>query len=78
MPTVNITGPYRFFFYSSDCDEPRHIHVRRDRAEAKFWLDGTTLAFNEGFSARDLRQIRRLVIEHEGQLVTAWEEHCGS
>jgi hypothetical protein len=28
MPTVrNLPGPYRFFFYSFDCNEPEHVHV---------------------------------------------------
>ena len=32
MPTIRgIPGPYRFFFYSFDCNEPKHVHVRRER-----------------------------------------------
>ncbi len=38
MPTVKIIGPYRFFFYSGDGDEPPHIHVERDNYTAKFWF----------------------------------------
>jgi hypothetical protein len=31
MPTIkNISGPYRFFFYSFDCNEPVHVHIQRD------------------------------------------------
>jgi hypothetical protein len=33
-----IPGPSWFFFYSFDCNEPMHVHVRRDRQQAKFWL----------------------------------------
>ena len=34
MPTVkNISGRYRFFFYSFDCDEPEHVHVQRENVE---------------------------------------------
>ena len=51
MPTVKgIPGPYRLFFYSFDCDEPRHVHVRRERMVCKFWLEPIVLSFNEGFS----------------------------
>ena len=71
-------SPIAFFFYSSDCDEAKHVHVRRDAMEAKLWLDDVTLAYNDGFNARDLRQVRRLVIAHRDRLVAAWEEHCGS
>ncbi|MDA0768650.1 MAG: DUF4160 domain-containing protein [Chloroflexi bacterium] len=39
MPTVSgNSGPYRFFFYSFDCIEPPHVHVRRDKMTCKFWL----------------------------------------
>lgn len=45
---------------------------------AKFWLDDeTTLAQNDGFPARDLRQIRRLVKRHRTAILAAWSEHCG-
>jgi hypothetical protein len=39
MPTTLRTGPYRFYFYSYDCGEPRHTHVDRENKSAKFWLD---------------------------------------
>ena len=39
MPTVLRVGPYRFFFYAGDRDEPPHVHIERDDKLAKFWLD---------------------------------------
>lgn len=39
MPTSLRIGAYRFYFYSYDCNEPRHTHVDRDENMAKFWLD---------------------------------------
>jgi hypothetical protein len=31
MPSIkNIPGPYRFFFYSFDCNEPKHVHAQRE------------------------------------------------
>jgi len=44
MPTVLEDGPYRFIFFSSDKDEPPHIHVTRERCIARFWLDPVALA----------------------------------
>lgn len=59
MPTVrDIPGPYRFFFYSFDCKEPKHVHVERDRSNCKFWLDPLVLARNHGFAPHELNQIR--------------------
>jgi hypothetical protein len=43
MPTVLQGGPYRFFFYAGDRDEPPHIHVERHRSSAKFWLNPVRL-----------------------------------
>ena len=43
MPTVFKNGPYRFFFYSNDRDEPIHVHVEREDMTAKFWLDPVRL-----------------------------------
>jgi hypothetical protein len=49
MPTALRAGPYRFYFYSYDCAEPRHMHVDRDDRSAKVWLDpDVTVAANHG------------------------------
>jgi hypothetical protein len=59
MPRVkDIAGPYRLFFYSFDCNEPKHVHVRRERMVCKFWLEPLELCSNHGFSARELTFIR--------------------
>jgi hypothetical protein len=73
---ANIPGPYWFFFYSFDCGEPIHVHVRRDRNEAKFWLGPVTLAWNHGFTPRELNEIRRIIIGNEDRIREAWDEHC--
>lgn len=45
MPTIkDIFGPYRFFFYSFDCNEPKHVHVQRERMVCKFWLEPVALS----------------------------------
>ena len=38
MPKALKDGPYRFFFWSRENNEPPHVHVRRERFEAKFWI----------------------------------------
>ncbi len=58
VPTVrNVSGPYRLFFYSFDCNEPKHVHVRRERMVCKFWLAPVALSFNEGFSPAELNRM---------------------
>jgi hypothetical protein len=78
MPSVRgIPGAYRYFFYSFDCNEPPHVHVKRESMTCKFWLAPVDFAGNDGFSAHELMQIRRLLLSHESLLLEAWNEHCG-
>jgi hypothetical protein len=81
MPTVLRSGPYRFYFYSHEPNEPPHVHVDRDDASAKFWLDPVGLARNLGFSGHELRSIERIVREHQPELMEAWNgwfaDHAG-
>jgi hypothetical protein len=52
MPTVKgILGPYRFYFYSFDCNE--HVHAQRETMICKFWLNPISLSQNEGYSPKD-------------------------
>ena len=75
MPTVLHEGPYSFVFFSSDRGEPAHIHVKRDRLIAKFWLDPISLAKNRGFKEHELNQILHLVVKHQQTFVEAWHEY---
>lgn len=74
MPTVLRSGPYRFYFYAGDQSEPPHIHVGRDEAEAKFWLDPVRLERSHGFAAKEINKIEKLVVENEQQLLDSWNE----
>ncbi|MBI2876709.1 MAG: DUF4160 domain-containing protein [Candidatus Tectomicrobia bacterium] len=78
MPTISgIPGPYRFFFYSFDCNEPKHVHVRRESMTCKFWLETVALSTNNGFSPRELNQIRKIILDNLNPILEAWDEHCG-
>jgi hypothetical protein len=77
MPTVRgIPGPHRYFFYSIDCNEPAHVHVRRDDVECKFWLDPVLLADNYGMRAHELARVRDSILNHYSAILEAWREHC--
>jgi hypothetical protein len=78
MPRIpGITGPHRFYFYSFDCNEPPHVHVRCERKTCKFWLQPVSLAYNNGFSPKDLNRIREVTVDHLAEILEAWNEHCG-
>jgi Domain of unknown function (DUF4160) len=64
MPTVLRVGPYRFFFYSADRGEPRHVHAERESNRAKFWIDPVRLAESGGFGRAEIRRLEMLVKEH--------------
>lgn len=77
MPTALRIGPYRFYFYSYDCREPRHMHVDRGPLSAKLWLDpDVRIADNVGYSRRELREIERIAREHVEELRNAWDTFC--
>lgn len=75
MPTVLRIGTFRFHFYSDERSEPAHIHVRTSDGECKFWLDPVVLARNRGLAPHTLRQIERLVFEHQAYLKDKYDEY---
>lgn len=77
MPTVkSIPGPYRLLFYSFDCNEPKHVHIQREKLICKFWLEPISLGKNSGFSPKELNSIRRIVEANLTEILEAWHEHC--
>jgi hypothetical protein len=78
VPTVkNISGPYRLFFYSFDCNEPEHVHVQKENMVCKFWLEPVVLTKNYGFSPRELNIIRKMIQHNRTKIMEAWNEHYG-
>lgn len=77
MPTVLRRGPYRFYFFSHEPNEPPHVHVDRDQQSAKFWLEPVGLAQNLGFRAHELTAIERVIRENLSVLLEAWYGHLG-
>ena len=75
MPTVLRDGPYRFFFYSSDRDEPHHIHVERDNNVAKFWLDPIRMEKSGNLRSSEIRDIERVLVENQRRLLESWDAY---
>jgi hypothetical protein len=78
MPTVLRLGPYRFYFYSHEPNEPPHVHVDRGSESAKFWLEPVSLARNIGFSAKELGDLMRLVRDNREHLSECWYAFFGT
>jgi hypothetical protein len=77
MPTVLRIGPYRFFFYAGDRNEPPHIHIERDENTAKFWLDPVRLQHSGGFGRTEISRVQGLVKENQERLLRSWDEYFG-
>ena len=75
MPTVLKSGPYRFYFYAGDREEPQHVHVERDDRIAKFWLNPIRLQSSGGFSRVEIARIEKLVNNHRIELMEGWNEY---
>jgi hypothetical protein len=75
MPTVLINGPYRFFFYEGDREEPPHIHVERENCEAKFWLEPVRLEKSFGFGRKEVVKIEKLVEIKREELLRRWHAY---
>lgn len=78
MPAVLRSGPYRFYFYSHEPNEPPHVHVDRDDDSAKFWLQPIALARNLGFSGHELRDIEQIIRDNQQELLEAWNAWFGN
>lgn len=75
MPTILKSGKYRFFFFSNEGAEPRHIHVESDDKYAKFWLDPIDLARSVGYKESELGEIRELIQENIHLLKAKWDAY---
>jgi hypothetical protein len=76
MPTVLRQDGFRFFFYSNENDEPAHVHVEKGDAEGKIWLmPKTEIAYLNGFSSSEVKQIAVIVFEFSEQFKTKWNGH---
>jgi hypothetical protein len=78
MPTILRIGPYKFYFYSHEPNEPPHVHVDRDNVSAKFWLQTVQLARNVGFSPHELNKLVALVQENQKVLLEKWYGYFGT
>lgn len=78
MPTVFRERGFRFFFYSNEGSprEPVHVHAEKDGSEAKFWLQPSVhVAYNDGYDARTLRELSRIVEANRDLIERVWNEH---
>jgi hypothetical protein len=74
MPTIFISG-YKFRFYSSDVNEPPHVHIINAERVAKIWLETLELAYNRGYNKPELNRVLKLTKQNKAKLLEAWNEY---
>jgi hypothetical protein len=74
-PTVFRYKNYKFFFFSHE-ESRMHVHIASPDGEAKFWMEPmVALADYSGFSARQLKELERIVEEHAKEIESSWKRH---
>ena len=77
MPTILRDGPYRFFFYSGDKEEPAHVHIERDDKIAKVWLDPVRLQSSGGFGRSEISRILKIIEVKREIMMETWDDYFG-
>ncbi|MEX2591880.1 MAG: DUF4160 domain-containing protein [Anditalea sp.] len=76
MPTVLIESGFRFFFYSSEGNEPVHIHVTKGDAEGKIWLEPHFQpAYMHGFTPAEGKKVITVAEKNKMYFKKRWHEH---
>lgn len=78
MPKVFEWNGFRFHFFSNEGNppEPVHIHVRKGRDNAKFWLrPDVVVSESRGFPPRVLSQLTHVIEQHREAIESAWHDY---
>ncbi len=80
LPTIFRHRGFRFFYYANEVSprEPVHVHVSKDDAEVKFRLNPPVhVAYNDGLSAIDMRELMQVVENNKVRIEGAWHGFFG-
>jgi hypothetical protein len=77
MPTILRLNGFRFYFFSHEPNEPPHVHIDRDSATIKVWLETLEVAKSRGFRAHEIGGIIAMVGDCQSTLLEAWHEYFG-
>ena len=73
-PTVLREGPYRFYFYLNEGNEPAHVHVDAGGKSAKFWLEPVACAASKHLAAHELNELVKIVKANRERFLEVWNE----
>jgi len=76
MPVVFRIRGYRFFFFSNEGNEPKHIHVEKADGSAKLWLiPAVKYEYSYGFTGKEQNEILKITEDRIETIKTAWNEY---
>ena len=77
-PTVLRIKGYRFFFFSQE-ETRKHIHVYCEKGEAKIWLEPKIeIARNYKLQEKELHDILEIVKDNKDEIIKSWKKHFKS
>jgi hypothetical protein len=81
MPTVLRQNGFKVFIYTND-HEPAHVHVMKDRGEAKIQIvdleEGPSfVSVSPGMKDKDAYRAFEIVVENQEKLLDEWKKYHG-
>ena len=73
MPYIDV-GEYRFNFVVADVRERPHVHVRKGKKAAKYWIDRIECSRRGDFKNHELTEIERILANYQEALLAKWDE----
>jgi hypothetical protein len=75
VPVIFRHNGFVFFFYSSDRQERKHVHVRKGDGVAKYWLEPVEYFKSAGFRPAQLSEIRAIIEENHEHFIQQWNRY---
>ena len=76
MPTVLLKEGFRFFFYSSEGNEPVHIHIAKGDAVGKVWLEPEIrIGYFNDFTSKEEKRILNIIVINSKYFKSKWYEY---
>lgn len=71
-PLILRKDGYRVIIYFND-HEPAHVHVKKDRNEARVQLNPVEMMNNHGFKPKEIKKITKIVKDNQSLLLDKWD-----
>jgi hypothetical protein len=78
MPKVFEVEGYRGFFFSNEGtpQEPVHIHIKKGKGEAKFWVTpNVILAESWSMKVSELTRAQEIIVERQQEILDLWNRY---